>query len=200
VEDAAESLGSLYKGRHTGTFGLLGALSFNGNKIMTTGGGGMILSDEAMGAHAKHVTTTAKIPHSYEYVHDETGYNYRLPNINAALGCAQMEQMDKFIEAKRTLANRYAEMLRGSELQFVTEPAGCRSNYWLNAVICEDRGQRDALLTESNQQRIVTRPAWALMNRLSMYEHCRSGDLSNAEWLVDRLVNLPSSVLPEFVS
>jgi aminotransferase in exopolysaccharide biosynthesis len=200
VEDAAESLGSLYKGRHTGTFGLLGTLSFNGNKIITTGGGGMILSDEAMGAHAKHVTTTAKIPHSYEYMHDETGYNYRLPNINSALGCAQLEQMDTFIKAKRTLASRYAEALSGGELQFVTEPKGCRSNYWLNAVICEDRGQRDTLLAESNQQRIMTRPAWTLMNHLPMYEHCYRGDLSNAEWLVERLVNLPSSVLPEFVS
>jgi dTDP-4-amino-4,6-dideoxygalactose transaminase len=133
-------------------------------------------------------------------MHDETGYNYRLPNINSALGCAQLEQMDTFIKAKRTLASRYAEALSGGELQFVTEPKGCRSNYWLNAVICEDRGQRDTLLAESNQQRIMTRPAWTLMNHLPMYEHCYRGDLSNAEWLVERLVNLPSSVLPEFVS
>lgn len=199
VEDASESLGSLYKERHTGTFGLLGVLSFNGNKIITTGGGGVILSGETMGSHAKHVTTTAKLPHSYEYIHDEIGYNYRMPNINGALGCAQMEQMDLFIEAKRTLATRYAETLSGSELLFVSEPAGCRSNYWLNAVICESRGQRDALLAQSNEQGIMTRPAWALMNRLPMYQYCHRGDLCNSEWISDRLVNLPSSILPEFV-
>jgi len=200
IEDAAESLGSFYKERHTGTFGLLGALSFNGNKIMTTGGGGMILSNEALGLHAKHLTTTAKKPHLYEYVHDEIGYNYRMPNINAALGCAQLEQLESFIEAKRILANRYAGQLKGSDLQFVCEPAGCRSNYWLNAVICESYGQRDALLKATNEQGVMTRPVWALMNRLPMYEHCRKGDLSNAEWLEARVVNLPSSILPEFIS
>ena len=197
VEDAAESLGSLYKGRHTGTFGTLGTLSFNGNKIITTGGGGMILAGEALGARAKHLTTTAKQPHPYEYVHDEVGYNYRLPNLNAALGCAQLEQLEAFIATKRELAARYAAHLKGSDLQFVTEPADCRSNYWLNAVICDSRAQRDALLQATNDSRVMTRPIWALMNHLPMYADCRKGSLVNAEWLEDRVVNLPSSVLPE---
>lgn len=197
VEDAAESLGSLYKGCHTGTFGTLGTLSFNGNKIITTGGGGMILAGEALGARAKHLTTTAKQPHPYEYVHDEVGYNYRLPNLNAALGCAQLEQLEAFIAIKRELAARYAAHLKGSDLQFVTEPADCRSNYWLNAVICDSRAQRDALLQATNDSRVMTRPIWALMNHLPMYADCRKGSLINAEWLEDRVVNLPSSVLPE---
>lgn len=197
VEDAAESLGSFYKGRHTGTFGDLGTLSFNGNKIMTTGGGGMILAGETLGARAKHLTTTAKQPHPYEYVHDEVGYNYRLPNLNAALGCAQLEQLEAFIAFKRQLAARYAEHLEGGDLQFVVEPAGCRSNYWLNAVICADREQRDALLAATNDAGVMTRPIWALMNRLPIYAHCRKGELANAEWLEARVVNLPSSVMME---
>lgn len=196
VEDAAESLGSFYKGRHTGTFGALGTLSFNGNKIITTGGGGMILASETMGTRAKHLTTTAKQPHPYEYVHDELGYNYRLPNINAALGCAQLEQLEAFIANKRALAARYAEHFKGSELQFVTEPADCRSNYWLNAVICDSKEQRDALLKATNDSGVMTRPIWALMNHLTMYANCRRGEINNAEWLEARVVNLPSSVLP----
>ncbi len=197
IEDAAESLGSLYKERHTGTFGLLGTLSFNGNKIITTGGGGMILTNEALGPRAKHLTTTAKQPHPYEFVHDDIGFNYRLPNLNAALGCAQLEQLDRFIAGKRLLATRYAEVLQGSDLQFFLEPSGCRSNYWLNVVICENRGQRDALIKTTNEQGVMTRPIWHLMNHLPIYEHCRKGDLTNAEWLEGRVVNLPSSVLPE---
>lgn len=199
VEDAAESLGSFYKGRHTGTFGALGTLSFNGNKIITTGGGGMILANEALGTHAKHLTTTAKKPHPYEYVHDEVGYNYRLPNLNAALGCAQLEQLEAFIANKRELAARYAEYFQGSDLKFFTEPADCRSNYWLNAVICEGHEQRDALLKATNDRGVMSRPIWALMNHLPIYAHCRKGDLSNAEWLEARVVNLPSSVLPDLV-
>jgi aminotransferase in exopolysaccharide biosynthesis len=195
VEDAAESLGSFYKGQHTGTFGALGTLSFNGNKIMTTGGGGMILADAARGERAKHLTTTAKKPHSYEYIHDEVGYNYRLPNLNAALGCAQLEQLEAFIEAKRALATAYQDELSATNLAFVSEPEGCRSNYWLNAVVCEDKADRDALLETTNQQGVMTRPIWALMNHLSMYQNCRRGDLSNAEWLEARVVNLPSSVV-----
>lgn len=198
VEDAAESLGSLYKGRHTGTFGLLGTLSFNGNKILTTGGGGMILAEESLCIRAKHITTTAKKPHQYEYVHDEIGYNYRLPNLNAALGCAQLEQLEGFVQAKRMLAGRYAEQLKNSELQFIEEPNGCRSNYWLNAVLCEDSKQRETLLKTTNAQGVMTRPIWALMNHLPIYTHCRKGDLSNSEWLEARVVNLPSSILPEF--
>lgn len=196
VEDAAESLGSFYKRRHTGTFGLLGVLSFNGNKVLTTGGGGMVLAGEALGARAKHVTTTAKVPHPYEYRHDELGYNYRLPNLNAALGCAQLEQLEAFIAAKRTLAARYADFLAGGPLEFVVEPDDCRSNYWLNAVICEDCGERDALLRETNAQGVMTRPIWAPMHQLPMHTQCRTGELDNAEWLEARIVNLPSSVPP----
>ena len=196
VEDAAESLGSLYRGRHTGTIGRLGTLSFNGNKIITTGGGGMIITDEALAARARHLTTTAKVPHPYDYVHDELGYNYRLPNLNAALGCAQLERLEAFITAKRALANRYAELLAGSSIQFVREPEGCRANYWLNAVICEDLAQRTALLAATNGVGVMTRPIWRLMHTLPMYAHCRRGDLTTAEWLEARVVNLPSSVPP----
>lgn len=194
IEDAAESLGSLYKGRHTGTIGRLGALSFNGNKIITTGGGGMILSGSELGLRAKHLTTTAKQPHPYEYVHDELGYNYRLPNINAALGCAQLEQLEAFVANKRALASRYAAHLMNQDLKFFTEPPGCRSNYWLNAVICSDQNQRDVLLKTTNQQGVMTRPIWTLMSRLPVYSRCRQGPLVNAEWLEARVVNLPSSV------
>ncbi|MBT8568330.1 LegC family aminotransferase [Polynucleobacter paneuropaeus] len=196
IEDAAESLGSFYKGRHTGTFGNLGVLSFNGNKIITTGGGGMILADHPLGNRAKHLTTTAKKPHDYEYIHDEVGYNYRLPNLNAALGCAQLEELENFILSKRELAKRYYEWLKSTDLQFVTEPKDCRSNYWLNAVICENLKQRDVLLQETNNRQVMTRPIWALMNHLPIYSMCQKGDLSNAEWLAERVVNLPSSVLP----
>lgn len=194
VEDAAESLGSLYKGKHTGTFGLLGILSFNGNKIITTGGGGMILTHEALAKRAKHITTTAKQPHPYEFVHDELGYNYRLPNLNAALGCAQMEQLEAFIAEKRALSQAYAELLANSSLQYVVEPEHCRSNYWLNAVICENQHQRDALLKATNDAGIMTRPIWQLMNHLPMYRHALKGDIPNAEWLAQRVVNLPSSI------
>ena len=195
VEDAAESLGSYYKGKHTGTFGALGALSFNGNKVITTGGGGMVLSGDALASRAKHLTTTAKKPHFFEYIHDELGYNYRLPNLNAALGCAQLEQLEAFVKAKRALAAAYEGVFSGTDLDFVKEPEGCRSNYWLNAVICEDKAQRDELLENTNQQGVMTRPIWALMNHLTMYQRCRHGDLSNAEWLEARVVNLPSSVV-----
>ncbi|MCP2071218.1 UNVERIFIED_ORG: aminotransferase in exopolysaccharide biosynthesis [Pseudomonas lini] len=194
VEDAAESLGSTYKGRHTGTFGLIGTLSFNGNKVITTGGGGMLLTNAELGARAKHLTTTAKQPHPFEFVHDEVGFNYRLPNLNAALGCAQLEQLDGFLAAKRELALNYQQELLASDLQFVVEPHECRSNYWLNAVICQDRGHRDALLEATNGAGVMTRPIWALMNRLPAFKECLKGDLSNAEWLEARVVNLPSSV------
>lgn len=194
VEDAAESLGSLYHGRHTGTFGLLGTLSFNGNKIITAGGGGMILANQTLAARARHLTTTAKTPHAYEYVHDELGYNYRLPNLNAALGCAQLEQIEAFVGAKRALADSYAALLADSSLQFVREPVGSRANYWLNTVICETPAQRDALLEHTNAQGVMTRPIWRLMHTLPMYAHCRHGALDNAAWLEARVVNLPSSV------
>ncbi|MCU1733994.1 MULTISPECIES: LegC family aminotransferase [unclassified Pseudomonas] len=196
VEDAAESLGSLYHGRHTGTFGCVGTLSFNGNKIITTGGGGMILAGDALGARAKHITTTAKQAHPYEYVHDEVGYNYRLPNLNAALGCAQLERLEDFITSKRELAANYEQFFEGQSLQFFREPEGCRSNYWLNAVVCEDLAQRDALLQESNQAGVMTRPIWKLMTHLPAFSRSLRGNLENALWLEDRVVNLPSSIRP----
>lgn len=197
VEDAAESLGSYYKGRHTGNFGKIGVLSFNGNKIMTTGGGGMLLSDDVIGKRAKHLTTTAKIPHPYEFVHDEVGYNYRLPNLNAALGCAQLEQLPSFLASKRILAERYIEFFKGSDVQPIVEPKGCRSNYWLNGVICQEGEQRDALLNATNKAGVMTRPIWKLMTRLPLFTKALRGPLENAEWLEARVVNLPSSVLPE---
>lgn len=198
VEDAAESLGSIYHGKHTGTFGDVGTLSFNGNKIITTGGGGMLLCGQELGERAKHLTTTAKQPHSYEYVHDELGYNYRLPNLNAALGCAQLEQLERYISEKRQLAADYAACLAGSELAFITEPEGCRSNYWLNAVICPSSAQRDELLQATNEEGVMTRPIWQLMNRLPMYADAPSGELPNALWLEARVVNLPSGVCGHF--
>lgn len=197
IEDAAESLGSYYKGRHTGNFGKIGVLSFNGNKIMTTGGGGMLLTDEDIGKRAKHLTTTAKIPHPYEFVHDEIGYNYRLPNLNAALGCAQLEQLPAFLASKRALAARYIEFFKDSDLQPIVEPKDCSSNYWLNGVICQDAAQRDALLKSTNDAGVMTRPIWALMTSLPIYANAIRGPLDNAEWLEARVVNLPSSVLPE---
>lgn len=196
IEDAAESLGSYYKGRHTGNFGKIGVLSFNGNKIMTTGGGGMLLTDEVIGKRAKHLTTTAKIPHPYEFVHDAVGYNYRMPNLNAALGCAQLEQLPTFLASKRLLAQRYIEFFKNSDFQSIMEPEGCRSNYWLNGVICLDGALRDALLKATNDAGVMTRPIWALMTRLPLYTNALRGPLDNAEWLEARVVNLPSSVLP----
>ncbi len=193
VEDAAESLGSLYHKRHTGTFGLLGTLSFNGNKIITTGGGGMILAGTELGARAKHLTTTAKLPHPVAFIHDEVGFNYRLPNINAALGCAQLEQLEQFVDAKRALAGRYAAYLSNSGLIFVTEPEGCRSNYWLNAVVCEDEKERNSLLDATAAAGIMTRPVWQPMHQLPMFKECPRDDLTMTQWLSARIVNLPSS-------
>lgn len=195
IEDAAESLGSYRNGKHTGTFGWIGTLSFNGNKIITTGGGGMILTNNAeLAKRAKHITTTAKVPHKWEYRHDEVAYNYRLPNINAALGCAQMEQLPTFIKHKRELAESYRVFFENQGIQFVTEPRGTRSNYWLNAVLLKDREERDSFLKETNEKGVMTRPAWQLMNELSMYKGVQCGDLSNSEWLEARIVNIPSSV------
>ncbi len=195
VEDAAESIGSLYHGRHTGTFAPIGALSFNGNKTITTGGGGMLLfQDPAVGEHAKHLTTQAKMPHRWEFRHDEIGYNYRMPNINAALGCAQLENLDRYIESKRRIAAAYANFFKDVPgVQFFTEPEGCRSNYWLNAVILENREARDAFLEYSNDNGVMTRPVWELMNRLPMFEKCETDGLENTIWLADRIVNIPSS-------
>jgi len=195
IEDAAESLGSYYKGKHTGTFGKFGTLSFNGNKTITTGGGGMILTDDkTLAKIAKHITTTAKVPHSWKFVHDMVGFNYRLTNIAAALGVAQIEQLDGFIEAKRKVAKEYLEFLPKIGLRFITEPENSVSNYWLNAIILKDRKERDEFLEETNSAGIMTRPIWELMNRLDMFKDCQIGDLSNSEWLADRVVNITSTV------
>jgi perosamine synthetase len=197
IEDAAESLGSLYKGKHTGTLGRLAALSFNGNKTITTGGGGAILTnDEELGRLAKHLTTTARVQHQWSFVHDRIGYNYRLPNINAALGCAQMEQLPHFLEQKRTVAERYEEALAGMNgVRFFAEPNFSRSNYWLNALLLETkhRDSRDELLELTNRAGITTRPAWTLMHRLPMFSTCPRMDLAIAESLEQRLINIPSS-------
>ena len=195
VEDSAESLGSSFRRRHTGTFGLMGVISFNGNKIITTGGGGMIVTnDAAVAAKAKHITTTAKLPHPYEYVHDEVGYNYRLPNLNAALGCAQMEQLEHFVSVKRELAAKYAEFFEDLRIMFVREPEGCSSNYWLNALVLESLQERDAFLEHTNRHGVMTRPAWRLMSRLPMFKDSQNDGLRNSIWLEQRLVNIPSCV------
>ena len=197
IEDSAESLGSWYKGRHTGTFGRLAALSFNGNKVVTTGGGGAILTnDPVLGQRAKHLTTTARVAHQWSVVHDDVGYNYRLPNLNAALGCAQLEQLPGFLERKRALAARYADALHGiSGVKVLSEPKDCRSNYWLNAILLDrpDMANRDAVLRVLNDAGLMARPAWTLMPELPMYAGCPRMDLSVAESLVRRVVNLPSS-------
>ena len=196
VEDAAESLGSFYKGKHTGTFGKVGAISFNGNKTITTGGGGMLLfMDEKLGEFAKHLTTQAKVPHRWEFVHDHIGYNYRMPNINAALGCAQMEHLEEFVLNKRETSARYMEFFKNVEdVEFFAEPADCRSNYWLNAVILKNKQAQLDFLQQTNDNGVMTRPIWELMNRLPMFEHCQNDGLNNTIWFADRVVNIPSSV------
>lgn len=197
IEDAAESLGSFYKGRHTGQWGLLSVLSFNGNKTITTGGGGAILTnDDELGRLAKHITTTAKVPHRWEFNHDMIGYNYRMPNINAALGCAQLEQLPIFLARKRNLAKRYHQAFTNIPgVSFFSEPTDSQSNYWLNTLMLdvECSGQRDALLKATNDIGIMTRPAWTLMNKLAVFAGCPKMDLSVAENLEQRLINIPSS-------
>ena len=194
VEDAAESLGSFYRGQHTGTIGEFGALSFNGNKIITTGGGGMVLCRrEEDGAHAKHVTTTAKVAHPFEFFHDEPGFNYRMPNINAALGCAQIEVLHSYLYLKRELAGKYKDFFEGTEFKFVSEPDYAKSNYWLNAIVCPDAKSRDLMLSKTNDVGVMTRPIWKLMHRLPMFEKSIRADLSVSEKIEARLVNLPSS-------
>lgn len=196
VEDAAESLGSYYKNKHTGTFGKIGAFSFNGNKIITSGGGGVIVTDdEGLAKRAKHITTTAKIPHPYEYVHDEIGYNYRLPNINAALLVAQLEQLEKFLVSKRELAKIYDEFFSSNSIKFIKESENSKSNYWLQAVLLDDLKQRDGFLEFSNKNGVMTRPIWRLMNELGMFKDCQKDDLKNAKYLEERVVNIPSSVI-----
>lgn len=196
VEDAAESIGSKYKGKHTGLFGKVGALSFNGNKTITTGGGGMLLfMDEELGALAKHLTTQAKVPHRWEFRHDHIGYNYRMPNINAALGCAQLEHLDEFIADKRKTAAAYAEYFKNVDgIEFFTEPENSFSNYWLNVVILPDHDKQLEFLQETNDNGVMTRPIWELMIRLPMFENCEHDSLENTIWFADRVVNISSSV------
>lgn len=195
IEDAAESLGSYYKGKHTGAFGLLGTFSFNGNKTVTCGGGGAIVTnDERIAQKAKHLSTTAKIPHQWEFVHDEIAYNYRMPNLNAAVACAQLEQLAAFIENKRQLAGQYAAFFNGSPVSFVQEREQTKANYWLNTVIFPDHQAQQEFLEASNSRKVMTRPIWQLMNKLPMYAGCQTGKLDNAAWLEERVVNLPSSV------
>ncbi|MFA0646895.1 LegC family aminotransferase [Vibrio cyclitrophicus] len=194
VEDAAESLGSFYKGKHTGTMGDVSAISFNGNKIITTGGGGMVLcKTEELGAQTKHVTTTAKVPHPYEFFHDEPGFNYRMPNLNAALGCAQMEVIEQYLKQKRQLAKCYENLFSGTDFQFVTEPDYAESNYWLNAIICPDKKSREEILAGTNSAGVMTRPIWQLMHRLPMFENAMRGDLTYSEFIEAHLINLPST-------
>jgi len=197
IEDAAEALGSYYKNRHVGSYGRLSAVSFNGNKIITTGGGGAILTnDTELAKMARHLITTAKVPHPWAFIHDQVGYNYRMPNINAALGCAQIEQIDRFIANKRALAEKYRKAFSNVHgIRFFTEPEYARSNYWLNTLIIDEeyKEMRDLLLSETNKQGISTRPSWELMNKLEMYKDCPRMDLSIAENLGQRIINIPSS-------
>lgn len=195
VEDAAESIGSFYKNKHTGTFGLLGTFSFNGNKTITSGGGGAIITDdETLAKRAKYLTTQAKVPHRWNFVHDEIGYNYRMPNINAALMYAQLEELNSFLKNKRELAKEYKDFFEKTEIKFVNEPVEAKSNYWLCTVLLADGKKRDEFLQYTNDNGVMTRPAWALMNKLIMFKDCLHGNLDNAQDLESRLVNIPSSV------
>ncbi len=193
VEDSAESLGSTYKGKHTGNYGLMGVFSFNGNKTITTGGGGMIITgDESLARLAKHLTTQARTPHGWKIEHDQIGHNYRMPNLNAALGCAQIERIGDLIRSKRELAGNYAEFFRGLDIPFVTEPADSQSNYWLNSILLDNEQERDAFLQLCHDNGVLARPCWALMHNLPMFRHCLKSGLTMAESIEARLVNIPS--------
>lgn len=195
IEDAAESLGSFYKNKHTGTFGQLGVISFNGNKIITAGGGGCIITnDEPLAKKAKHLTTTAKVHHNWEFNHNMIGYNYRMPNLNAALLLAQLEQLNNFIANKRKLAIKYKIFCKNKGYSFFIEPKDCKSNYWLNCIILKNKNQRDLFLEVTNTNSITTRPIWTLMNKLPMFKDAQCDDLENSVWLNERIVNIPSSV------
>jgi aminotransferase in exopolysaccharide biosynthesis len=195
IEDAAESLGSHYKGKHTGTFGQLGAISFNGNKIITTGGGGALLCNKKLYKTGKYLSTTAKKPDNINFFHDKIGFNYRLPNLNAALGCAQLEYIEKFLLQKRHLANAYKKYFKNSEFSFFSEPENCRSNYWLNTLICNDKNQRDSFLSYMNSNGVMSRPVWTPMHKLPMFSEAICDNLLNTSWLEERIVNIPSSVV-----
>lgn len=196
VEDAAEAMGSRLNGKHLGTFGKLAAISFNGNKIMTTGGGGVILTqDENLAKRAKHLSTQAKMPHAWEYEHDQIGYNYRMPNLNAALGLAQLEQLEHFLEKKRQLAQNYTIQFQELEIEFFNERSNEKCNYWLNAICAKNKAERDAILKATNEAGVMTRPIWKLMNTLPMFIDCPKSNLENAEYLAERVINIPSSVV-----
>ena len=196
IEDCAESLGSFYKNQHTGTFGKIGIMSFNGNKIITSGGGGCIFTDdEELAKKAKHLTTTSKVPHKWEYTHDMTGYNYRMPNLNAALLVAQLENLDNFVLKKRKLALAYSDFFINTPYAFMNEPENSKSNYWLNLIILGSKSQRDLFLNKTNINGVMTRPIWTLMHKLSMFKDSQCGTLTNSEWLAQRVVCLPSSVI-----
>ena len=195
VEDSAESLGSYYKGRHTGTFGIAGILSYNGNKTITTGGGGMIITDsEEFAKMAKHLSTTAKVSHSYDYVHDQVGYNYRMPNVNAAIGVAQMEKIEEYLLNKRGTSDIYREYFASKNIDFAFEMKETKANYWLNVIRLKDFNERNTFLDFANTNGVMTRPVWQLMNRLEMYKDCQASNLDNSEWLEERVVNIPSGV------
>jgi aminotransferase in exopolysaccharide biosynthesis len=194
IEDAAEAMGSFNQKKHLGTIGQMGVLSFNGNKIITTGGGGAILSNKKISKKAKHLSTTAKIDHLYEFNYDHIGFNYRMPNINAALGCAQVELLETFVMHKRKLAKLYKSFFDSQGVSFFIEPKKCRSNYWLNTIFLESKKNRDDFLIASNHSKIMTRPIWKLIHTLPMYKHCQCGSLKNSIWLQDRAVNIPSGV------
>lgn len=198
VEDAAESLGSFYRGKHTGTFGKVGAISFNGNKTITTGGGGMLLfNDENLAKKAKHLTTQAKVTDRWEFIHDEIGYNYRMPNINAAIGCAQMENIHLILNNKRGTAIKYKEFFKNNDsLSFFDEPQNCSSNFWLNVLIAKTEEIQQQFLQYTNDKGVMTRPVWKLMNKLDMFKDCQTGELKNTYWLEKRIVNIPSGVRP----
>ena len=197
IEDAAESLGSYVGKTHTGNFGLLGTFSFNGNKTVTSGGGGAIITNnEKLGKLAKHLSTTAKVPHAYEFRHDQVGYNYRMPNLNAALACAQLEQLEGFISNKRELAGLYKDFFESRNEVFVQEQQGTTANYWLNTILFRTHEEQQAFLQFSNDEKVMSRPIWQLMNKLPMYKDCAKGLLQNAEWLEERVVNIPSSYRP----
>jgi perosamine synthetase len=195
IEDAAEAIGSYYKGRHVGSFGSLGTFSFNGNKTITSGGGGAIITnDEIIAKKAKHLTNQAKLPHPWAFIHDEVGYNYRMPNLNAALACAQLEQLSDFIENKRNLANEYSSFFRGSAIQYIDELPESKANYWLNSILLSNINERNDFLKYANENGVMSRPAWELMHRLPMFSSFERDSMKNSEWVADRLVNLPSSV------
>ena len=195
IEDAAESLGSYAGDRHTGTFGEMATLSFNGNKVITAGGGGMLITDsEELAKRAKYLTTTAKVPHPYEFVHDEIGYNYRMPNLNAALGCAQMERLDEFLAIKTQLADQWGAFFHDRDTEFVRAINENNANHWLNAIILNSRSDRDEFLKVTNESGVMTRPIWTLMSKLPMFKDCQTDGLQNSLWLEDRVVNIPSSV------